>query len=367
MAGCCVWFGRNLVAFGNPVPALHLGVGQLALPAARLPPSSSVADLLSVGGGWGHVILPGLEWAFTPIWAPLLGLAFIGAVASATFGPTGIDRTFGLVALISAVAYLFTPRTADGYGAFFQFNTRFLAPALLIGLILFVRDPRVRRPFQQRWLLVLAAAAILIDVNQGQSFDSTSAWVGLLSGAFAFLAWAIRRLASRSKFLANSGLVVKTSVIASCGLAIGIGAWPAERSYLATRYTQNCELSSCAPFLFAESLRRARIAVAGGLGPYPLYGRDLSNTVVDLEHHGDHGTSTPVGTCRAWRAALVRGRYEYVFISPALYLWPRSTSRNETTWTSSDPGAAEISTTPTLGGDISVFRIRGTLHPSTCP
>lgn len=111
---------------------------------------------------------------------------------------------------------------------------------------------------------------------------------------------------------------------------------------------------------------RARIAIGGSLGPYLLYGRDLSNRVVNIGRLS-HGNWTPIRSCRAWRGALANGHYDYVITSPPLYLYERTPPPNQAAWTRSDPAATELSSTRgLLESTVSVFRLHGPPNPRRC-
>ncbi|MDQ6608065.1 MAG: hypothetical protein M3Z06_16155 [Actinomycetota bacterium] len=358
IAGCGFWFIRNLIAFGSPVPAVKLGIGPVALPAAILPRSHAVSEFIGNGRYWRGVLLPGLHWAFTFLWPAVLGIAAAGAVLASFRGRSRLERLLGPVVLLEAIAYLFTPRTADGL--FFQFNLRYLVPAVLTGIVLLVRNmPGLPRA----WVAVAcvpALAAVVLDITEGPRFATVASLSAIVIFAGALV------LVRFSRRIPRRALV--TLGAAGAGLLL---LWPVERTYLATRYVSGaltgCELGPCTPLRFAAFLHGARIAVAGGLGPYPLFGDDLSNRTVDVETHGRHGTSSPIDSCRAWRDALRLGRFRYVVISPAYYLYPIVTSVREAAWTRSDPSAVTLSVTPTLfGGTISTFKLVRPPNSAAC-
>ena len=107
--------------------------------------------------------------------------------------------------------------------------------------------------------------------------------------------------------------------------------------------------------------------MSGLLGPYLLYGRDLSNRVVDIKRHGPHGNWSPYTSCRAWRQAINAGRYRYVVTSPAALSHLSATTIAATAWIGSDPSARVLSVTPAVPlGKVTVFELTGPLHPGAC-
>ena len=92
-----VWFVRNLIALGNPIPAAKIDLGVLSLPS---PPLTKLTFALPhyVGkeGVWGDRFLPGLLEAYGPLWWALIALALAGMVAAVTRGPGRVERMLGV-------------------------------------------------------------------------------------------------------------------------------------------------------------------------------------------------------------------------------------------------------------------------------
>ena len=144
-----LWYARNLFAFGNPVPAADLELGPLSLPSPPLTKLIfSPIHYVGTPGVLRGTFLPGLLDAYGPAWWALLGLAAVGMVAVAVSGRTRVERMLGVVAIVSAVAFLFTPQ---GLGTeddplFFKFNLRYPTPALALGLALLPLVPGAGSP-----------------------------------------------------------------------------------------------------------------------------------------------------------------------------------------------------------------------------
>ena len=85
------WYLRNLVAVGSPIPAVRLGVGDLAFPSTRFDrsfPSNDVADYLLQGDVWRHWFGPGLRDSLGLLWPVVLLLA-----AGGLFVALGLRRS----------------------------------------------------------------------------------------------------------------------------------------------------------------------------------------------------------------------------------------------------------------------------------
>lgn len=366
VAGCEVWYVRNLLAFGSPIPSVRLGIGPIGFPAAQLPHSTRVVDLLGHPLFMHRMLAAGLSAALTAAWPGLLVVALGGAGVIALSRRSPLDRALGAAALLAALAYLFTPRTADGGGGLFAFNLRYLVPALVLGTAVVVRAIATLAPGRARLggvALGLAGAGILLglDLEKGPRFGSTSLAVAGGSLAVAAVAFAV----VRTRPTTYAALALPAAIVAAIAL------WPAQRTYLLTRYVAPgpfaCEEIPCTPLHFADRRPDLRIAVAGGLGPYLLYGPDLSNTVTAVLHHGPNGSWLPIQTCGEFLSALNRGRYSYAVVSPAEYVLPGSTTAQAFAWLRADAGAHELAAAPALfGGDVTVFALSAPADPRAC-
>ncbi len=245
-----LWYARNLVAFGNPVPAAHLELGPVALPS---PPLTSLTYSLIHYAGTPGVLrgtfLPGLLDGYGPAWWALLGLAAVGMVAVAVSGRTRVERMLGVVAIVSAVAFVFTPQ---GLGTeddplFFKFNLRYPTPAIALGLVLLPLVPALAARVRQQVLLGLYAAVLLVtqldpaiwptDLREGRFAEPPSgreAAVSLALGA-AFLAVVVAfALLRRRATPAGRGPVLAASLAAL--VALVVGGWFVQHDYLRGRY-----------------------------------------------------------------------------------------------------------------------------------
>jgi hypothetical protein len=375
-----VWYLRNLVVVGNPIPPLEVDIGPLVLPS---PPqrtvNSSVSDFLFEGNVWTRIFLPGLADAFGLMWWALVGLGIAGMVASVALGPGRVPRMLGLVGVGALIAYLVQPQ-ALGLGPddpiWFRFNLRYAFPALAIGLVLLPLLTPLRRGWRPMLLSAGFGAALLVsqlapDVwppgeSRGEPLDWSSGRIELAAG----LAIGIAVLAGGSVLLlGRRGLVlgrnvVRTGLVAAGALGAVVGGFVLERYHLDHRYGPTSSYPESWPindiYAWAREARDQRIGIVGNTFQYPLYGTDLSNHVQYVGRQGADGSFDEPASCDAWRKTVNRGRYDYVVVAPP----PAFTNAPPAamTWTARDPAASVV----LRDGGAVLFRLDGGLDPDAC-
>jgi hypothetical protein len=366
------WYLRNLITLGNPIPALQVGLGPVSLPSTTdtsAPYGSySVVHYLTNFGVWRDWFIPGLRQQFGLAYPIILGLAAAGLILAVVRGDR-IVRMLGIVGIVSFIGYLATPQSAGGASGrpvLFASDTRFAFPALAIGMLVLprlVRRPSTESPARM-WLPALLTIALVSDVayafNAGTAQSALAALFEIVALAVVIglaLVWATRS--------------PRSFVIAGCVLLLAgvAGGYLVERSYMKNRYedvAHNLPYGSAprdelvAIDDWVRGVSNARIALNGLGVSYPLFGADLSNKVQYVAHRGPHGAFDEVTSCAEWRRLLNDGQYDYVVISPD----SRSQAEPPTAaWTRSDPAAQQI----VRSGKASVFRVKGTFDPSSCP
>lgn len=334
------WFVRNLVHTGNPIPSLRLGVGDVALPR---PPMDlidrfgySVADYVLDVSVWRQAFIPGVAAAFGVVWPLIVLAAVVGSIVALFRARSLTVRGLGAAVPISAVAYAFTPTTAFGHPGrplFFAENLRYAAPAIVLGLVLVAAEPSVRR---RPWVIPAVAAAASLSVARFASHPGArAAIVAVVAGGLL----AALIVASQSRRVRLSPPLVVVVLI----LAVGTG-YLVQSRYHQLRYTERgryAALSSRdpAPYIWAQSVRRARIGVAGAFVHYPLYGPDLSNRVEYVGELRSDGAFVDHDTCRSWTEALAMGGYDFVVVAAP---FPDAPVPPQAEWTRKTPGAREI-------------------------
>jgi hypothetical protein len=324
------WYLRNAVRAHNPFPWFEVGIGRFALPSSATPTrdcgNTTVAHYLTdtdVLRGWFE---PGLASSFGPLWALLIALSLAGAVL-ALCGSVP-ERVLGVVALLTAFAYLVTPATAggpEGNPSCFQTNTRFATPALALGLLLLAISLTKWRRLTPA--LVSGGLALLLAANVSPSplVLLVAVAVGASAGLFVHVGVHIRTR------IVVAGAVLVTASAAAAG-------WPVQAYYFENRYEPGLPEPIEASALRLRETTNARIAVGGFYAHYGLYDADLTNWVEYPVLRGPHGSFRSITSCQEWHEALARGRYDYVvtYNSVANRVPP------EAVWTRSFRGASHV-------------------------
>jgi hypothetical protein len=392
------WFARNLIHAGNPLPWIKAGPlpGPDQLDINIREPHTVAHYLLPPDGGTiRHHLVPGLHDSFGDLW-PLVLLVVIGGFVLAMFrGRTPMIRMLGFVALLSGIAYLFTPLTAagpEGDPTAFTTNLRYASPAIGLGAMLLGVDAGLLKPRVQPWLL--GSLVVLLLVQAVPVWDLHGhLWtrhflLGAIGLAFFLILVPVGLAVARQR--GTSAALVGAGSVVALALVVAIG-WPKSDDYVKDRYQ-----ASTAPRDFPVGMKSAlawfnrtnphdsRIAVVGGrpgFKQYVFYGDDLSNHVQYVAKHGPHGAYLPIASeatqksqtpgspvrdtklvaaeCQDWIAALNQGDYRYAVIGPDQRT--QSLPPIEATWTA-DAGGTQVETSD----DISVFKINGQLDPLAC-
>ena len=144
---------------------------------------------------------------------------------------------------------------------------------------------------------------------------------------------------------------------------------PQSREYLRGRFQHAAPGSRLtAAYRWAKGVEGADIGLAGttaAFHQYPFYGEDLSNAVSYVAAHGRHDSLSPIRDCRAWRAAIDAGVFDYLVAAPRFD--PADPRRPlpapEGRWARTSSGARSV----VRSGPVEVFRVRGPLDPGACP
>lgn len=343
------WYVRNLALTGNPLPWLALP----GLPSFEPPGRQhSILEYVTSAGfyrdfvpGAVRVALGPARWLFLPLLAG--GVALVVMNARDRF-----DRLLAGAAAVLGAVYLATPQTAGGpkgIPTLLAFNTRYAAPALALGLLALARASVV----EGRWKVGLGALLFLVVCAEQLGERSWPDWEpkslaplaagAALVGATLVLAWRPR---------------TALALVAVVPIALGLAGKEVVDTYVDRRYA-TAGRDVAATWQWARQVRGERIAVAGLITHYPLVGVDVSNEVRYVGVAEPHGGFGPAPSCRAWRQALVAGRYSWVVTAPPPFT---DVEPPEAAWTRRDPAVREV----LRAGKASVFRIDGRIDPSKC-
>jgi hypothetical protein len=369
------WYLRNLVAAGNPLPAVeHLGPFSLPHPE-RLQigrPDFSIAHYATDTGVWHEYFAPGLHSAFGALWPLVVGGAIVAALAALLKGRDRIVRWTGAVALFGFVAYLFTPLSAagaDGAPEAFGINVRYIYDALLAGLVL-APLPRFFDDRRRQWWLLGALLLVLVVTDRADAVLRDPA------RPFALLVMVLAVLVPAALLLvrgrgASRGVVA--GGFAALALAVVAIGYPVQRHYLQERFRNEVAGESIpgmgldSAYRWARDTSGARIGLAGttaGFAQYGFFGTDLSNRVRYLGARGAHGAFNAIPACSAFRAAVNAADLDYLVTSPFLnFLHPGDPIPSpEARWL-----RGETAVKPILrSGAVTVWKVRGQLDPSAC-
>ena len=384
------WFLRNLIHSGNPLPWLH-EVGSIDLPGPDRGlegrDNFTVAHYIFAEPDtavWSQYFYKPITNLLGPAWFLFLGLASVGAVLAIARPRTPVVRLLGVVSVVAAVAYLFTPLTAagpEGRPAAFGINLRYLVPALALALALLPLEARLT---PQRWRLPLLGGGVIVLLATSLYSDSAYIWDEPFASkpAAALIGIVLIAVPVGIALLGRRRIVLAAAAGAVVALAVGAIGWERQDDYLESRYTRSedfrFELDDVARW--AKPTTNLQIGVAGTSGAfnqYVLYGDELSNHVQFIGRElpsgdfrtianpdsADAGNRGP-GRCPEFRRFVNDGDYDYVVTTPKLDLNDpgTATAAPEGGWLRGDPVAKEI----LHEGRTSIFEIGGELDPATC-
>ncbi len=337
------WYLRNLAHMGNPLPWLeHLGPIALPAPEQALGgrEGHSILGYLTDGSVWSDWFLPGLHHGLTILWPVLLTLALAGLLLSvhplfrcafsthsegkAHRNRSGVLAVAGLTGLAAILAWLIAPTSAsgpDGMPRGFESGLRYLAPALVLGLVLLPTAPALQR--------------------------------------FTRVSTSLRSCRCSKH---RSRLVSRVGLAAAVVLVIGVG-YPIQRHYLQNRYADPSFTTPGlnAAFRWARDISDSRIATTS-TRQYPLFGTDLSNTVEFVGEERPHGGFTAPTTCRRWRELVNAGDYDYVIATYDRLEPGKPSYPPEATWTRGPGATVVFRKSPTV-----IYELKEPLDPSACP
>ncbi len=363
-----LWYLRNLIQAGNPLPWLSAG----PLPGPNQEdlyprPAHSIAEYLADRHAWTHFFFPGFAETLGPLWFVVLFAAFAGIALGLRPRHSPLIRIVALAGAATLVAHVFNPVSASGpeggpYG--FASNLRYAAPGIAIGLILLpLCETRwmARRVFAPAYVLLIVAAAIA-----SAEWIQPQPLLAIAIGALAVLVpiWLVTKPCSRYRRLAIAALVA----------IVAIAGYPEQRHYFDDRYRADLAPPLDNPGFrasnqwkliqtWARDQRGMRIGIVGtpaAYGQYVFYGENLSNEVRYLGEPQPHGGLTQIESCRRWRERIDSGGFDAVVITPEDPGSPFPPA--QINWTATDKAAVPVLRVNPAG----VFLLSGPLNPAAC-
>jgi hypothetical protein len=382
------WYVRNLIASGNPFPWQDIGPIPHAEALQGRDPHA-IVDYATDTDIWGDFFTPALEERLGDLWPAYLALAVIGVLLVLWRGGR-LERMLGVVALLSAIAYLIMPLGAsgpEGMPVGFRLNIRYLAPGLILALTLLAIPPDFltgRRfwrlgSLERLWRFgTLAIFVVLTLVSAGalEAIDTDR-----IPGTVA-LALAVVGLPVLLVFLSRwrLGPVPLAGIGAAALIALAIFGRFAQEDYLDQRYSTaapdyprnehpSIELGQGlgAAYDWARGTQNVEIALSGTLGAlfqYGLWGLDSNNDVTYIGEHGSRGSFREITECPEWIAVINNGDYDYVVTTPTYHQDdPESdTAPVQRTWIERGVNVRRVA-----GANlVDVWQLTGPLDPLAC-
>jgi len=376
LAGGAFWYLRNLVVAGNPIPEVEK-LGPVSLPhPERLQegrPDFAIVHYATDTGVWREYFAPGLHEAFGTLWPLVVFGAVAAALLAAVRGRDRIVRWVGAVALLGALAYLFTPLSAagaEGEPVGFGINIRYVIPALLAGIVLLPLD-RWFDGSRRQWALMAALVLVFLATNRPDDalHDKGRVFALLLVVLVVLLPALLLHL--RGRGVEAIPLVAAGAAFVLCLAAIG---YPLQRHYLEQRFVNDGAAEERIPgmhldgaYRWARGVEDSRIGLVGttaGFAGYGFYGTDLSNRVRYLGEDGPHGAFNAIPTCAGFRTAVNEADLDYLVTAPFLnFLHPGDPIPSpEARWLRGEEAVRPV----VRSGPVTVWKLRGELDPSAC-
>jgi hypothetical protein len=353
------WYVRNAMVTGNPLPAIDLPL----TPRHFEPPATStVARHLLDQRVVRNYYTPVLDRIVGPAWGVLLLLVVAGGVVGVVRGPSALQRVLGAVVLVTTAAYLVTPVFIGDPPIFFDTTVRFAIVPLILGPLVLAAVPELRRSWPRAALTVLLAVVL---ASQQVNWDRI--WVGRRD---SLIGLGLLALAAVAWFLARrpvSPTAVRWVGLASVAVVLVGGLAWVQRDQ--ARYRSAAEVAGFDGLTVLGPLRRqhdARIATDTLFLQYPLYGYDLSNYVQFIGRKGPHGAFGALTTCRAWKAAVNEGNYDFLLVAAAHYPVPPLVRSPAMSWAESEHGHA-LRPLAREGDRATAYAVAGRLDPARCP
>jgi hypothetical protein len=371
-----LWYLRNLVGSGNPLPWID-SIGPLSLPGPDQPlggrESFAVIHYATNTGVWSDWFFPALRDRLGLLWPAVLLTSAAGSILAVVRG-RGIPRVLGAAAIVGALAYVVTPVTASGPEGIpngFASNLRYLTAPLALGLALLPVALTLsdRRPAKAWWrwaaatVLAILFVSVVCDSDRWPSvYLKAGIPIGIAAAALAALS--IAGYGGRLPRLRRWRLVTVAAGALVAVVVVAVG-YRVQRFYLNERYANPAEVlpnpGLATAFKWARGLHDTRIGITIQR-QLPFYGTDLSNHVQFVGVHGSAAAFERAASCRAWREAVNAGRYDYV-VTAVDRAAPGSTfSPAEEIWTGGDPAAQEIA----HNGPATIWKLNGPLDPGAC-
>jgi hypothetical protein len=374
------WYLRNFVHGGNPIPQVD-SIGPLDLPHPRQMPlypraPISVAHYLFDIRVYRVWFLPKLREALGLFYPLILLMAFGAVVWAIAKLRDPILKALGLAALVTAAVYVVTPLTAAGavgQPRGFLTNTRYLLPAIVLGMALVpLAQPLRASPRRTAGTLTFLSIVFAVTVA------STGRWEGRFFTGSAFIAIAIVLVPSIAGFMHSTAPLRRPiAILLAISLlvpAVALGR-VVETQYSRDHYTYRAlrAQEGGGPdriFAWARNLHNQRIALAGSgelfFDQGLFLGDDSSNWVQYIGISGPNGSYRVASSCAAFRGLINRGHYSYLVMTEFGDNAPNRKQFPLVVWAHSR-ALKRVRAEAAYPQKVYAYQVKGLLQPRACP
>ena len=285
------WFARNWVLTGNPFPWFDLPGFDKQVDQDGPALIRTVFD----AGAWRDRYVDGMAQGLTVLW-PLLVALLVGAIVALLVRGSSIQRAIGVAITAGLVLHVLTPLTG---GLTFAFNLRYLAPTLLVAVV--VLPTAVPRGDRRSVVIAVPLVALVVAGALSDHREGAPPWT------FPATTWALVAIAVAGA----AALASRRRVVIGVGvaLAVVVVAPLLEQRYLDGRYV-DAGLVGDAINPWFRDVHDERIGVLGTDETLPFFGLHLDNHVeLAVDPH-----DPPRGDACTWWRARFGDRYDVVVL-----------------------------------------------------
>lgn len=358
-----VWFVRNLIVAGSPMPYADLTLGPIGFERQIPPMGVTLFSTFDELGEHGRYYLDSLDVSFGPLWFVVVAGALV-AGAAGVITLRGSLRVAALAGFAGVVTFPLMPVTGE---LPFVNNLRYSLAAVVIcvvvGTVVAATHARVRTA------VVVATGAIVLGNLMSPHRPRVPAWpdelwwaiggavVGVGLGT-APLWWHRPPVTTMRRHPPIVGGAVVAAVV-----ALAIALPPLEDEYVAGRYRGD-DLPDAALYSAAIFDDPRQIDVFESIETYPYFGPNLDLRVVVWNDAVDEIPTGPSG-CVAVRTLLSDGAVEETGRVVIGQSWLRRsiTPLEREVWFLADPSVTVVYD----DGQEAVYERSGPLDPKSCP
>lgn len=319
------WYLRNVIQVGSPLPPLHVALGPVTLPSLHVNTrASTLSQYLFDMSNWRVYFIPGFRAVLGPVWPAIVLVVLVACLAGFARHVHRRVRILPVLVALNVVYFVFTPQylSVGNQPYFFQFNLRYVTPALLIACVAL---PVLASSFRKPLFVMFVVIAVVTQLDP-TSWPDHIGWevfqdrVSMVDARWGIAGFALI-LVVWSVWTAWPTRFFVTRRVGSWGLSIAVAVATllgiARPSYVRNWYsakpgTQGS--TAIQPLIaWSHSVHHARILLSPQpfVLQYPFVNRDLSNRVQVPTVLRGRVVGSP-RTCDEWARVVRSGRYDFV-------------------------------------------------------